>query len=415
MKILILHRIPYHKINYAKGIDHERHDVVYIGTTTALANIPKDLRCRKVEREGKGSAADETLQLAANGLFTDGLPEQIISLSEYELLDAARLREKLGVRGAGVNDVLLVRDKVMMKAAVQKSGLRVPLHLGCDDPDWLTNLPWQGATVLKPRDGASSENVKLFPSYQAAHSAIINGKSGIEGFNQKTFELEEYVDGPILHIDGLISEGQIQCWLPSRYVGTCLRYAEGEPLGSVQIAATDELDNWTKRILQAVRINDGSFHLEAIESANGLVFLDVANRVGGADVVDTFEMATGVYLPAAELALRIGDRHMYDVRAVASPPRKYFGWFVFPGHHLPPGSARFTGLTFFERDRKIVRLNKLMDRPLPRQITYQSVEVPLAGVVESDSTEELSDWMNHFLHAVEIHSSADKKELACLS
>ena len=61
------------------------------------------------------------------------------------------------------------------------------------------------------------------------------------------------------------------------------------------------------RVLAAVGIRNGSFHLEAIEAPDALVFLEVGNRVGGADVVATFELATGVHLPSEELRILIGD------------------------------------------------------------------------------------------------------------
>src|SRR4051812_11199837 len=102
MKILILHRVPYGRIEYERGIDHDVHDVTYLGTKEALATVPPNLRHRAVMRPGERSAYEEATDW-------DGLAhsrfERIISLSEYELLDAARLREVLHVEGPNVADV----------------------------------------------------------------------------------------------------------------------------------------------------------------------------------------------------------------------------------------------------------------------------------------------------------------------
>src|SRR5262245_8879028 len=122
MKILILHRIPYHKIQYERGIDHSLHDVVYVGTAAALDNIPKELRCTKIVRPGAQSASQEILKMAGNGLINT--PDLVISLSEYELLEAARVREALGVPGPSFDQVCLVRDKILMKEAVARAGIR---------------------------------------------------------------------------------------------------------------------------------------------------------------------------------------------------------------------------------------------------------------------------------------------------
>src|SRR5688500_12293778 len=111
MKILILHRIPYHKIKYHLGINHDRHDVTYVATRAALGNLPNTLRCTKLERPGIGRVSDEVIAIAR---AQERHFDRVISLSEYELLDAARVREALGVAGPGIEDVLKVRDKLVM-------------------------------------------------------------------------------------------------------------------------------------------------------------------------------------------------------------------------------------------------------------------------------------------------------------
>ena len=59
MKILVLHRVPYPRIDYARGIDHDLHDVTYFGKRDILDTIPAQLRCTRVERAGLASAFDE--------------------------------------------------------------------------------------------------------------------------------------------------------------------------------------------------------------------------------------------------------------------------------------------------------------------------------------------------------------------
>ena len=140
MKILVLHRIPYLKIEYARGINHETHDVTYVGTAEILATLPPWLRCLKIERPGTGDVVIETLH-AVTGMEFD----KVISLSEYELLAAARVRSALGVGGPKEEDVLKVRDKVIMKEAVQSAGIRVPRFSRADRIDHA----WQGAHDFK--------------------------------------------------------------------------------------------------------------------------------------------------------------------------------------------------------------------------------------------------------------------------
>src|SRR5690348_3505694 len=105
MKLLVLHRIPYHKVSYHRGIDHTQHDVTYIGTAEALQNIPADLRCQRWVRPGKGNVADEVLVQLEKRRGRKHCFDRVISLSEYELLDAAQVREALGITGPKLAEV----------------------------------------------------------------------------------------------------------------------------------------------------------------------------------------------------------------------------------------------------------------------------------------------------------------------
>ncbi|WP_434587154.1 ATP-grasp domain-containing protein [Streptomyces sp. A5-4] len=407
MKILILHRVPYFKIEYHRGISHDLHDVTYFGTDPALATLPPELRCERVSRPGKRSAFEE-----ARDWLTQRPRDfdRVISASEYELLDAARLREHLGAPGAPVHQVALARDKVLMKQAVEEAGLSVPRFLPL--PRFLDldgRAPWHGRTVLKPHRGASSEDVLVFDTPLQAATAIIEGRTGVArldtGSDLLDFEVEEFVSGPIRHFDGLVQDGTLLVLSASEYVGTCLQYAQGLPMGSFQIGFSHETRAWVSRALAAVRIEDGSFHLEAIVHQGELVFLEVGNRVGGADVVATVEMATGVHLPSYELRVLLGEP---VAAALPEPPtgRHRYGWFVHPGHHL--AGQEFQGLdgaVAFRASPHAATWNELpIGAALPDHITYQAGETVLAGIVVSESAEETRDWLIDLFDSLSVRT-----------
>ncbi|WP_340563520.1 hypothetical protein [Streptomyces sp. GSL17-111] len=138
-----------------------------------------------------------------------------------------------------------------------------------------------------------------------------------------------------------------------------------------------------------MQIEDGSFHLEAIAHKGELVFLEVGNRVGGADVVATVELATGVHLPSYELRALLGEP---VAEALPEPPaeRRWYGWFVHPGHHLKertfPG---LDGAAAFRDSPHVVVWNELTPgSPLPDHITYQAGETALAGIVSGETPED---------------------------
>ncbi|WNV85095.1 hypothetical protein [Umezawaea sp. Da 62-37] len=409
MRILILHRVPYFKIEYDRGVSHDEHDITYLGTDSALDTLPPGLRCKRVSRPGLAPAFEEARDWLAQEPRDFDL---VISMSEYELLDAAQLREHLGVPGAVPEQVALARDKTLMKRAVEQAGIRVPRFLPL--PRFLHQrgrAPWPGSTVLKPNCGASSEGVLVFGSARQALDAIDGGRTGIAqvdaGTDLADWEVEEFVAGPIRHFDGLVQGGEVLLLCASEYVGTCLEYAQGAPMGSFQIEFSAQIRDWVSRALAAVRIENGSFHLEAILDHGTPVFLEVGNRVGGADVVSTVELATGVHLPSVELRIALGES-VAEALPSPSADQSRYGWFVHPGHHLVGLEFRgLDGAAPFRSSPRVVTWNELPPGTSPADhITYQAGETVLAGVVEGETSEEVRDWIVDLFGSLSVRTHA---------
>ncbi len=338
MNVLILHRIPYAKIAYHRGIDHNNHFVVYCGLEENLEDIPRWLKCEKWARAGDQNIVTETVKLIKQSMISF---DCVLSMSEYELLDAANIRHLLNITGSSVEDVKGFRDKLVMKQKVALNGLAVPLNYSLSDIMRNESLRIENHVILKPVDGASSQNVQRYESIEQLRAAVLKSQSKIKEIDRGDyvgFEVEAYIEGRVLHFDGLIYGGNLELVVANRYIGNCLDYANGKALGSIQIELLEEHKTWVRNVLNAVNLRNGSFHLEAIlqEDAN-LIFLEVANRVGGADVVNVVEYATGVHMPSVELSIYLGK---YQKVTWSENKNAKFGWFVFPGHHLKSGYGR---------------------------------------------------------------------------
>lgn len=394
MRIAVLHRVPDSLVRYGDAIDHEQHDVTYVGTAERLASLSPALRARRIARPGTGDTAAEVLA-ALVGLPR---PDLVIALSEYDLLAAAQVRAALDVPGDREADVLPVRDKVTMKAAVAAAGLRVPRFSPLADVLAGRDTAWAGRTILKPRAGASSEGVQDLDSVAAA---LAVARAQVPAHAVADFEVEEFVEGPIIHVDGIAVDGRPAVVQASRYVGTCLGFAEGLPLGSVQIDATREIVDWSVRSLAAVGVRTGPFHLEGIESPNGLVFLEVGARFGGADVVDTFELATGVRLPTAQLRMLVSPG--CTPSSEEGGPDRRFGWFVWPGHHLGTPYCRISDVGAYPASPVVHRwVQRPPDEPVRQAITYADADVPLAGIVGPASSAALEDFLTEIFAKVRV-------------
>jgi len=117
-------------------------------------------------------------------------------------------------------------------------------------------------------------------------------------------------------------------------------------------------------------------------------------------VVNTFEMATGIHLPSAELRLIMRDPNM-PVSFTGKSQRDRFGWFVFPGHHLPEGHCEIMGVQRFRQSPQTVRWFELdPSAKLPRTITYHSHLVPVAGILKGKDSEQLRRTMQDVFQTV---------------
>ncbi|WP_437754835.1 ATP-grasp domain-containing protein [Sorangium sp. So ce1389] len=407
MKILVMHTVPYKKIDYHRALDHEAHDVTYVGTAARIADLPAGLRCDKLVIPG---VEERHVEIGAVVSPADG-HEMVMALSEFDLHEAGKVREHLGIPGPRYSELLRFKDKILMKRLVAAAGLRSPRHLDLRTVEKgaaVAPVPWEGRTILKPTLGASSVGVRVFSSPGAARAFLArpeNHEYLADG------ELEEFVEGPILHVDGVMDGGAPRLIVASRYVGTPLEYAWGKPLGSAQLRMSDRYRAFFLDCLRAVGIVDGAFHLEVIEGPEDLVFMEVANRAGGGDIIPTTEASTGVHIPTQEIdvLIRAQARRLGrplpggPVREVTKTEGPWFGWLIVPGHHFPEASCRVTTPDWLQRSDAIVKLRvaRPADR-LKKSVTHQYWEVPAAAILRGESDAEVVELVRRLIEQIRV-------------
>lgn len=405
MNILILHGTRFDIIAYDRAIDHDSHNVFYIGVKSRLDEIPAGLRCTKIERAGRDSLYLEVEQAVSR---LEIAFDFLICVAEHDLIEAARLRRRFNIPGPMPEQAEKVRNKAVMKRCVAEHGIRIPMFTTLDA--WMVGCPLpidrHSEIVLKPLDGASSINVRRFENQAELQEAMESKTTGIAALDHgdpsryASFEVEEYIAGPVLHIDGIVRNGEIQILLASRYVNTLLDFANGMPAGSIQMETGPELRAWSARVLEAVDIRQGAFHLEAIDNADGIAFLEIAHRVGGARITETFERKTGIHLSIADI------RTITDPDYVVRPRwdyENYFGWFVVPAHHLKKPYCRVSGYEFLDTLDNLVTLNKLdAAKTVPAGVTYAEKLLPLAGMVKGRTPDEVLLVLNRLFESLTV-------------
>lgn len=390
MRILVLHQNLFDRLGYEKVIDHSVHEVTYAGAPEYLANIPEHIRCETYPWDpAQPVVAQLRPLLAARPPY-----DRVIARHEELITPAAELRAEFGIPGMQPEVACNFRDKVAMKHTLDAAGFRVPKYLSLDSLDHLDagRVPWRGRTIVKPRDGRGSQGVVLLDSVEAAVDFVRAQEAAAGAAFRDRHELEEYVEGPILHIDGFLFEGEVAVVQASEYVGTTFHFNHGEPLGSFQVDEPD-LADWAVGCVRALGGETLTFHLEAIRSAEGPVFLEVAARCGGGNIVRCTELRTGAYLHTLDMA---SDIEGALATRFIGPARTDLchGWFLFPGH-VYDGARVTVQVPDGVLDEPIVVSHRLRDpnAATPLSHSFRPEHLPLSGVVAAVDPAEVEGWI----------------------
>jgi hypothetical protein len=254
----------------------------------------------------------------------------LVGPSEYDVLSTAQLRAELGVPGWTPEFVTAFRDKARMKDLIGAVGLRIPRFCRLDGGSTAASVVEEIGLplILKPRAGWSARGVVRVADEQELTAILTEHATGLAGF-----ECEEYVEGDILHVDGIRRDGKFHFVSASVYINTCLDFTAGKPLGSVLLDPGRRLERVTAfagECLDALDLVDGPFHLELFESPAGEpVFLEVGLRPGGAEVPFVHRDLFGIDLFAEAFRATVGLPPMVSAEELSGVTASG-GWVSIP-------------------------------------------------------------------------------------
>lgn len=305
-RIVIINRWADDFAAYEKSIDHTQHQVCYIVNRSGRQGIRADRSViEDILEVEKTNDLEELLRAGREIIDRHGPIDRILALSEFDLKEAAELRTRLGVAGIQEEQVRLYKDKVVMKQRMQERGLRVPKFL--DDLSEARLFDFAAEVgfplILKPKTGAASQGV-----YRVESEAEL--RQVLAEIELAEYEGEEFVQGPIFHVDGLVREGELVFIKPSQYINTCLAFNHGVPLGSFLVDDADlreRLNRFTAETLAALELHNSAFHLEIIlRDGQEPVFLEIGARVGGGEIPFLMRELYGIDLVDEWIKIELG-------------------------------------------------------------------------------------------------------------
>ena len=183
------------------AIDHNIHNVFYLGAEERLKDIPFGLKCSKIICGKENNTIDCALQFVKNNAVTF---DRVVSLSEYEVMEAAQIREMLNISGQKPNEVIKVRDKVLMKEILKNAGILVPTFFELKDIIYnqeVLKYSFSDRVVVKPKDGAASSNVLTFANISQFLNLLESKSTGIKELDDENqvsnYEVESFISGDI--------------------------------------------------------------------------------------------------------------------------------------------------------------------------------------------------------------------------
>lgn len=328
MKILIINRWDdEQQSDYGSRIDHEVHEVSYVTVPGHVARIPA--AARHVQVVPNLADPEPVVEAAVAAHRACGPFDLLLALSEFDLLTGARIRALLDIPGPDTESVLLFRDKARMKARVGAAGHRVPRFRSASTLAEVEAFRAEtaGPVVVKPRTGAASEGIFVVAPDEDLAATL----AGVE---LADYEVEEFLEGPVWHLDGLMVDRSMAFGRASRYMDTCYGFSRGRPLGSaVQTGPeADALLAFAEACLRSLGLDRGAFHFELIQTASGPVFLEVGARAGGGEVPWVLQNVYGVDLIGDWIRLELGQ----DPITLPDPDRpdaEHGGFLLIPEAH----------------------------------------------------------------------------------
>ena len=236
--------------------------------------------------------------------------DRIVALDEFDMENAAALREHLRVPGMGLTTVRYFRDKLSMRGRAREVGILVPefVHiLNYEDlTDFMKRVP--GPWLLKPRSQASGIGMKKIQAQEELWPWLEQ-----LGDKQSEYLLEQFIPGTVFHVDSVVSERETLFAEAHGYGAPPLEVSHQGGVFTTRTLQRDSTDSRTlkdlnREVIEGLGLVRGVTHAEFLKAHadNRVYFIEIAARVGGAYISDVVEAATGLNLWREWAHLEVG-------------------------------------------------------------------------------------------------------------
>jgi cysteine synthase A len=232
----------------------------------------------------------------------------VMTADEKSVTLTAQLAADLGLPGITVTAAHAARDKVTMRATLDRAGVGVPRWLAVRNGDEARDAAAAIGypVVVKPADNAASCGVQivretsgLAPSFDYALGFSTSGDVLVE----------QFMEGPEVTVDAISDAGSIHI------VAICGKDISDPPFfvelghwfpSELPANELDRIRTEVEKALVALGITHGASHTEVRLTASGPVIIEAAARLGGDQIPELVRLASGIDLYAAAIEVALG-------------------------------------------------------------------------------------------------------------
>lgn len=226
--------------------------------------------------------------------------DRIVALDDFDVENAAHLREHFRIPGMGETTCRFFRDKLAMRIKAKEEGIPVPAFTGLFHDEDINRFiaevpaPW----VLKPRGEASADGIQKIHNGHELWTAIHD-----LGDRRHHHLVEQFKPGAVYHADSLTVDGKVKFCRVSRYLNTPFEVAHGGGIFRSTICRfggddDKKLQALNNKVMKAFGMQYSASHTEFIKNNEDgeFYFLETSSRVGGAHLAEMVEASSGINL-----------------------------------------------------------------------------------------------------------------------
>lgn len=226
--------------------------------------------------------------------------DRIVALDDFDIELGAALREHFRLPGFYESTARLFRDKLAMRTQARELGVPIPEFIGAFNTDdirsFLSRVP--GPWLLKPRSSANAIGIQKLFSSDDVFKAI-----DALGDEQSNHLIEQMIPGELYHVDSIVANGAVKFAEVNKYAkplfdvyhGGGIYMTRTMPRNKPQIPLLRDIN---ERVLLGFGMDQGVSHTEYMHSPMDEKFylIETSARVGGANIAEMVEAATGLNL-----------------------------------------------------------------------------------------------------------------------